>query len=98
MPVTIEADLVVLATAMVPQPEAGRLAQTLGISYDKHGYFQEVHPKLRPVETATGGIFLAGACHSPRDIPDCVAMASAAAAKTMVLFGSDMLEREPVVA
>ncbi len=98
MPVTIEADLVVLATAMLPQPEAGRLAQTIGISYDKHGYFQEVHPKLRPVETATGGIFLAGACHSPRDIPDCVAMASAAAAKTMVLFGSDMLEREPVVA
>lgn len=98
MPVTIDADLVVLATAIVPQPEASKLAQTLGVSYDKYGYFQEVHPKLRPVETATGGIFLAGACHSPRDIPECVSMASAAAAKTMVLFGSDMLEREPVVA
>jgi heterodisulfide reductase subunit A len=96
--VTIEADLVVLATAMVAQPEASKLAQTLGVSYDKYGYFQEVHPKLRPVETATGGIFLAGACHSPRDIPDCVAMASAAAAKSLVLFGADMLEREPIIA
>jgi heterodisulfide reductase subunit A len=96
--VTIDADLVVLATAMVAQPEASKLAQTLGVSYDKYGYFQEVHPKLRPVETATGGIFLAGACHSPRDIPECVAMASAAAAKSLVLFGSDMLEREPIIA
>lgn len=98
VPVVIDADMVVLATAMIPQTEAPKLAQTLGVAYDKHGFFQEVHPKLRPVETSTGGIFLAGACHSPRDIPESVAMASAAAAKTMVLFGSDMLEREPVIA
>jgi heterodisulfide reductase subunit A len=96
--VEIDADMVVLATAMIPQPEASQLAQKLGIPYDKHGFFQEVHPKLRPVETSTGGIFLAGACHSPRDIPESVAMASAAAAKTLNLFGSDMLEREPVIA
>jgi len=98
MRVEIEADMVVLATAMIPQPEAGTLAQTLGIPYDNHGFFVEVHPKLRPVESSSGGIFLAGACHSPRDIPESVAMASAAAAKALVLFGSDMLEREPVVA
>ncbi|MBI5648390.1 MAG: CoB--CoM heterodisulfide reductase iron-sulfur subunit A family protein [Ignavibacteriae bacterium] len=98
MAVEIEADMVVLATAMVPQPESGKLAQTLGVSYDSHGYFVEVHPKLRPVESSTGGIFLAGACHSPRDIPESVSMASAAAAKALVLFGADMLEREPVVA
>ncbi|MBI2420016.1 MAG: CoB--CoM heterodisulfide reductase iron-sulfur subunit A family protein [Ignavibacteriales bacterium] len=98
MPVTINADMVVLATAMIAQSEAPQLAQMLGVPYDTYGFLQEVHPKLRPVETSTGGIFLAGACHSPRDIPECVAMASAAAAKTMVLFGSDMLEREPVVA
>jgi len=96
--VEIDADLVVLATAMIPQDEAPKLSQLLGVPYDKHGFMQEVHPKLRPVETSSGGIFLAGACHSPRDIPESVAMASAAAAKALVLFGSDMLEREPVVA
>ena len=98
MQVEIDADMVVLATAMVPQPEFAVLAQKLGIAYDNHGYFVEVHPKLRPVECSTGGIFLAGACHSPRDIPESVSMASAAAAKALVLFGSDVLEREPVVA
>lgn len=98
MKVEIDADMVVLATAMIAQTEAPKLAQILGVPYDKHGFLQEVHPKLRPVETSSGGIFLAGACHSPRDIPESVAMASAAAAKALVLFGSDMLEREPVVA
>ncbi|MGA2296935.1 MAG: CoB--CoM heterodisulfide reductase iron-sulfur subunit A family protein [FCB group bacterium] len=98
LPVEIDADMVVLATAMIAQPEAPKLAQTLGVPYDKYGFLSEVHPKLRPVETSTGGIFLAGACHSPKDIPECVAMASAAAAKALVLFGSDILEREPIVA
>ncbi|MCE1189680.1 MAG: CoB--CoM heterodisulfide reductase iron-sulfur subunit A family protein [Ignavibacteria bacterium] len=98
MQVIIDADMVVLATAMVAQPEAPKLAQLLGVPYDKYGFLAEVHPKLRPVETSSGGIFLAGACHSPRDIPESVAMASAAAAKALVLFGSDMLEREPVIA
>ena len=98
MPVTIDADMVVLATAMIAQPDASTLAQTVGIPYDKHGFFNEAHPKLRPIESTTGGVFLAGACQSPKDIPESVAMASAAAAKAMVLFGSDKLEREPVVA
>jgi heterodisulfide reductase subunit A len=96
--VEIDADMVVLATAMVAQSDASKLAQTLGVPYDKYGFINEVHPKLKPVETSTGGIFLAGACNSPRDIPDSVSMASAAAAKALVLFGSDVLEREPVVA
>jgi heterodisulfide reductase subunit A len=96
--VIIDADMVVLATAMIPQQNSSNLAQLLGIPYDKHGFIQEVHPKLRPVETSTGGIFIAGACNSPKDIPESVAMASAAAAKALVLFGSDVLEREPVVA
>lgn len=96
--VEIDADLVVLATAIVAQPNASALAQTLGIPYDKYGFLNEAHPKLRPVESTTGGIFLAGACQAPRDIPESVAMASAAASKALVLFGSDMLEREPTVA
>jgi len=98
MPITIDADMVVLATAMTAQSEASKLAQTIGIPYDKYGFYNEVHPKLRPVEVSTAGVFLAGACQSPKDIPESVAMASAAASKSLVLFGSDFLEREPTVA
>ncbi|MBN2056440.1 CoB--CoM heterodisulfide reductase iron-sulfur subunit A family protein [bacterium] len=96
--VEIDADMVVLATAMMAQPNAPTLAQKLGVPYDGYGFYQEVHPKLRPVEVASGGIYLAGACQAPRDIPESVAMASAAAAKVLVLFSSDELEREPTVA
>ena len=98
VPVTIDADMVVLATAMVAQKEAPKLAQILGIPYDKHGFMSESHPKLKPVESSSGGIFLAGAANAPKDIPESVSMASAAAAKVMILFSSDILEREPVIA
>ncbi|KAF0151852.1 MAG: heterodisulfide reductase subunit A [Ignavibacteria bacterium] len=98
MNVTIDADMVVLATAMVAQPNAAKLAQTIGMSYDKYGFYNEAHPKLRPVEVSTAGVFLAGACQSPKDIPESVSMASAAASKSLVLFGSDILEREPTIA
>ena len=98
LPVTIDADMVVLATAMIAQPNAAKLAQTIGMSYDKYGFYNEAHPKLRPVEVSTAGVFLAGACQSPKDIPESVAMASAAASKSLVLFGSDFLEREPTIA
>jgi len=98
VPVTIEADLVVLADAIVPQTASGDLAQMLGIAYDTNGFYSEAHPKLRPVETATAGVFLAGACQSPKDIPDSVAQASAAAAKALALFSQPELEREPIVA
>ena len=97
-PILMDADMVVLATAMRPQPGIQLLAQTLSASYDLHGFFNEAHPKLRPVETNTAGIFLAGACQSPRDIPDSVAMASATAAKVLGMFSKDQLEREPTVA
>ncbi len=96
--VEIDADMVVLATAIRPQPGIEQLAQKLNISYDEHGFFNEAHPKLRPVETNTAGVFLAGACQAPRDIPDSVAMASAAGGKVMGLFSADELEREPTVA
>jgi heterodisulfide reductase subunit A2 len=97
-PVTIDADMVVLATAVRPQPGVQELAQKLSVSYDEHGFINEAHPKLRPVETNTAGVFIAGACQSPRDIPDSVAMASATAAKVLGLFSADELEREPTVA
>jgi len=97
-PIEIRADMVVLATAMVPNPGAEELAQKLKVGYDPYKFISEAHPKLRPVETSTAGIFVAGACQAPKDIPDTVAQASAAAAKVAGLFSQDELSREPVVA
>jgi heterodisulfide reductase subunit A len=69
----------------------------LGIPYDENHLFTEGHPKLAPVETVTSGVFLTGACQAPKDIPDTVATASAASAKALALFSSDVLTGEPMV-
>lgn len=97
-PVEIEADMVVLAAAMEAQPDAKELARKLGISTDEYNWFSEAHPKLRPVEVLTSGIYLAGACQYPKDIPDSVAQASGAASKVVGLFAKPNLESEPTVA
>jgi heterodisulfide reductase subunit A len=97
-PVDIEADMVVLATAIVAKPESESLAQKLHISYDAHKFFAEAHPKLKPVETNTAGIMLAGACQTAKDIPDSVSQASGAASKVAALFSQDELTREPLIA
>lgn len=97
-PVEVEADLVVLATGFSAADGAGELARKLNISYDQYEFFNESHPKLRPVETNTGGIFLAGACQGPKDIPDSVAQASAAASKAIGLLSKGELETSPLVA
>ena len=73
------------------------MAQIVGIGYDKDGWFTESHPKLGPVETHTAGVFLAGACQGPKDIPDSVAQAGAAAVKVCALLSKDQLETEPTV-
>ncbi len=96
--VEIEADMVVLATAGIANPGAEELAQTLHVSYDGHHFFSEAHPKLRPVETNTAGIFLAGACQALKDIPESVAQASGAAGKVNILFSKSELTREPLIA
>ncbi len=96
--VVIEADMVVLATALVSRPGADSLAQKLGIGYDKYKFYNEYHPKLKPVETVTAGIFLSGACVGPMDIPESVSMGSASASKVLALFSSDEMAREPIVA
>jgi heterodisulfide reductase subunit A len=98
MPVDIEADMVVLATAGVASNGSEELAQKLHVSYDEYHFFTEAHPKLKPVETNTGGIFLAGACQAPKDIPESVSMASGAAVKVACLFSQDELTREPLIA
>lgn len=95
--VEIAADLVILANAMIPQEDASHIAQVVGIGYDKDGWFTESHPKLGPVETHTAGVFLAGACQGPKDIPDSVAQAGAAAVKVCALLSKDQLETEPTI-
>lgn len=97
-PVEIQADMVVLATAMVAHKDAEELAQKLKVSYDGDHFLSEAHPKLRPVEMNTAGVFVAGACQAPKDIPETVAQASGAASKVTGLFSKDELQREPVVA
>ncbi|MHB9112807.1 MAG: 4Fe-4S dicluster domain-containing protein [Thermoleophilia bacterium] len=96
--VELDADLVVLATGFAAAEGAGELARKLNISYDQYEFFSESHPKLRPVETTTGGVFLAGACQGPKDIPDTVAQASAAASKVLGLLSRGELETSPMVA
>lgn len=96
--IEVKADLVVLATGLIAQPDASKLAQMLHIPYDQNNLFTEAHPKLAPVETITSGIFLTGACQSPKDIPDTVATASAASVKALGLMVQDKLVREPLVA
>ena len=98
VPVEIEADMVVLATAGVSSPGSEELAQKLHVSYDSYKFFAEAHPKLKPVETNTAGIFLAGACQAPKDIPESVAMASGVAGKIAGLFSQNELSREPLIA
>jgi heterodisulfide reductase subunit A len=96
--IEVEADLVVLATGIEASKGARELAEKLHISYDQYGFFMENHPKLRPVETNTAGIYLAGACQGPKDIPASVAQGSAAAAKVLALFARDTIETSPQVA
>jgi len=96
--VEIEADLVVLATAVTAAPGAAELAEKLHISYDTFGFYVESHPKLRPVETNTSGVFLAGAAQGPKDIPASVCQGSAAASKVLALFSRDTLESDPAIA
>lgn len=97
LPLEVEADMVVLATAMVPSEGAVDLAKTIGFSVDKDGFFQEAHPKLQPVETFTAGVYLAGTCQGPKDIPDTVGQASGAAVKVCGLFSKTELATEAMV-
>jgi len=94
----IKADMVVLAAAIEPDKSARPLATMLTASMDTNDFFTEAHPKLRPVESPTAGIFLAGACQGPKDIPDTVAQASAAAAKAIGLLVKPALKNNPCVA
>ena len=94
----IDADMVVLAAAIEPDESARPLATMLTASMDTNDFFTEAHPKLRPVESPTAGIFLSGACQGPKDIPETVAQAGAAASKVIGLLAKDHLTCNPCVA
>ena len=94
----IDADLVVLAAAIEPDKSARPLATMLTASMDTNDFFTEAHPKLRPVESPTAGIFLSGACQGPKDIPETVSQAGAAASKVIGLLAKDRLVGNPCVA
>ncbi|MHC1635473.1 MAG: 4Fe-4S binding protein, partial [Candidatus Methanospirareceae archaeon] len=93
-----EADLVVLATGMVPRAETAKISSILKLSRKKSGFFLEAHPKLRPVDTLTDGIFLAGCCQYPKDIQDSVAQASATASRACIILSKKEIEIEGIVA
>lgn len=91
-------DLVVLAGAVQPSPDARKLATMLTASIDNDDFYVEAHPKLRPVESPTAGVFLSGMCQGPKDIPETVSQAGAAAAKVIGLLAKDHLETNPCTA
>jgi heterodisulfide reductase subunit A len=96
--ITESVDMVILSTGMEPQEDQMQVAKKFGISLSPDGFFMEKHPKLAPVETATGGVFLAGTCQSPKDIPDSVAQGSAAAASALSLLDAGHVTLEPFTA
>ena len=97
-PITLPVDMVILVTGMEPHADGEQVARVFHITRDKDGFFLEAHPKLRPFNTNTDGVFLAGTCQAPRDIPDTVAHANAAAAEAMSLMGRGKVIIEPTIA
>jgi heterodisulfide reductase subunit A len=91
----VPVDMVILAVALEPQADADEVRRTFGISCSSEGFFLEKHPKLAPVNTANDGVFVAGCCQAPKDIPDTVAQADAAAAKALALIDAGQVELEP---
>ncbi|MFC2124657.1 CoB--CoM heterodisulfide reductase iron-sulfur subunit A family protein [Bacteroidota bacterium] len=90
--IEIPADLIVLMVGMEARDDAHEIAHTTNISQDKDGWFIESHPKLEPVATTTDGIFIAGTCVAPKDIPDTVAQARAASARILARIAKGKIE------
>ena len=93
-----EYDMVMLNQAAVPQPDVDTVSSVLNISQSPGGWFMEYHPKLRPVDSPTDGIFLAGACQGQKDIPASVASGLASASRASRILHSDEWEIEPIIA
>ncbi|NLE45770.1 MAG: 4Fe-4S binding protein [Chloroflexi bacterium] len=95
--ISVDVDMVVLASAIESQPDADRVASLFGLSRSEDGFFAEAHPKLRPVETNTEGVFLAGVAQGPKDVPDTVAHAGAAASMALSLLDKGEVTISPTV-
>jgi len=91
----IPVDMIVLAAGMEPQADAQEVRRLFNMSCGTEGWFLEKHPKLAPVSTFTDGVFIAGCCQGPKDIPDSIAQAGAAAAEAMALIDKGFIEQEP---
>jgi heterodisulfide reductase subunit A len=94
----IPVDMVVLSTGLESRADAAEVARQFSISRSRDGFFLEKHPKLDPVATTTDGVFIAGCCQGPKDIPDTVAQASAAAARVLAMISKGSVEIEAATA
>lgn len=94
----VPVDLVVLVTGMVPQADSAQVAGAFKIPVGSDGFFNEIHPKLRPVETVINGVFLGGSCQGPKNITETLASSLAAAAKINAVIGRGVIELDPVIA
>ena len=92
--IKLPVDMVVLSPAMIPRSNAKDVARLFSMSTDKQGFFMERHPKLAPLSTMSEGVFIAGVCQSPKDIPDTVAQANGAAAEALTIVVKDKMELE----
>jgi heterodisulfide reductase subunit A len=93
----IPVDMVVLCVAMQARSDAQEVGRIFGVNQGSDGFFLEEHPKLGPLNTATDGVFLAGACQGPKDIPDAVSQASGAAVKALALATLGKVEVAPII-
>jgi len=95
--VNVPVEMVILCTAMEPRPDANQVTRIFGINIGSDGFFQEEHPKLEPISTPTSGVFLAGTCQGPKDIPDTVAQAKGAAAEALALSSAGHVAVSPMI-
>ena len=97
-PIELESELVVLSTAAVPSQGSDDISRILAITRGADGFFMESHPKLKPLDTSVDGIFLAGACQGPKDIPYSVSQGSGAAARAATVLSQPTWKIEPIIA
>jgi len=98
MPIEVEADMVVLATAAIPKKGTEEISRILNLTRGADGFFMESHPKLKPLDAPTDGIFLAGACQGPKDIPYSVSQGCGAAARAATVLSKKTWKIEPIIA
>ncbi|MGC8998219.1 MAG: CoB-CoM heterodisulfide reductase HdrA2 [Candidatus Bathyarchaeia archaeon] len=98
MPIEVKAEMVVLATAVIPKKGSEEIARILNLTRGADGFFMESHPKLKPLDAPTDGIFLAGACQGPKDIPYSVSQGCGAAARAATVLSKKTWKIEPIIA